>query len=90
MACVARDPVSGLLLTRRQSNKYGLTYYGVACWETRSEAEQALEGEPGIWEVREVEEALVKRGNVKLANSDRNQLFLPAEGDVLELVRQGE
>lgn len=71
-------------------NAYDLPYHGVKFWHEREQAEREFAsflGEQGVdrpwqWEVVELEEGLLKMGNVKLSNNPEKRVFLTAEGRI--------
>jgi hypothetical protein len=69
-------------------NIYDFAYHGVKVWNSRAAAEADYASfllEQGVddlwnWELAELEEGLIKIGNVKLNNNPAKRLFLTPEG----------
>jgi hypothetical protein len=69
-------------------NAYDFPYHGVKVWNSRTSADAEYASflvEKGVddlwnWELAELEESLIKLGNVKLNNNAAKRLFLTPEG----------
>ncbi|MFK7695513.1 hypothetical protein [Paenibacillus sp. HJGM_3] len=88
MPYVARHPGSGQVWTSILTNSYKLEYYGVKYWDFEEDALAQIHAymadqnaaDADGWAVFEVEEAQLKRYNVKLKNNPQLILFTDETG----------
>ncbi|WP_127586232.1 hypothetical protein [Paenibacillus koleovorans] len=88
MPFVARHRESGQVWTGMLVNSYKLPYYGTKYWDFEEDATAGLPvfleeqgaDTPEAWQLMEVEEAQLKRYNVKLKNSPLLLLYTDEAG----------
>jgi hypothetical protein len=97
MPYVARQQQTGQVWTCILTNSYKLTYYGTKYWDWEEDATEQIGAflssqgvaEPQLWTAFEVDEAQLKRYNVKLKNDPSLALFANESG-VAEIRKQVE
>ena len=83
MPFMVLDRNTNQIYTCKLINKYELSYYGIKYWEDEKTAEIEVKNflldqhveHFDTWEVTEIDESLMKLGNVKLKNNPKYQLF---------------